>query len=155
MPDINITNHGITKLLSNLDSSKAAGPDELKPKNKKQRAPNISPILCFIFNKSLETGVVPTDWRTAYVSSIYKKGSKYSPENYRPISLTCTCCKILGHVVVSVIMTHADNHNILYPLQLGFRKNRSCETQLLEFIDDVTKKYGKFTSNRCFNYGLF
>jgi hypothetical protein len=52
-------------------------------------------------------------------------------------------------------MTHADNHNILYPLQLGFRKNRSCETQLLEFIDDVTKKYGKFTSNRCFNYGLF
>ena len=36
-------------------------------------------------------------------------------------------------------MTHADNHNILYPLQHGFRKNRSCETQLLEFIDDVTK----------------
>ena len=36
-------------------------------------------------------------------------------------------------------MTHADKHNILYPLQHGFRKNRSCETQLLEFIDDVTK----------------
>jgi hypothetical protein len=36
-------------------------------------------------------------------------------------------------------MTHADNHNILYPLQHCFRKNRSCETQLLEFIDDVTK----------------
>ena len=30
-PDINITNHGITKLLSNFDPSKAAGPDELKP----------------------------------------------------------------------------------------------------------------------------
>jgi hypothetical protein len=36
-------------------------------------------------------------------------------------------------------MTHADNHNILYPLQHGFRKNRLCETQLLEFIDDCTK----------------
>jgi hypothetical protein len=32
MPDINITNHGIAKLLSNLDPSKAAGSDELKPK---------------------------------------------------------------------------------------------------------------------------
>ena len=92
MLDINITNHGIAKLLSNLDPSKAAGPDELKPKILKERAPNISPISCFIFNKSLETGDVTTDWRTAHVSPIYKKGSKYTPENYRPISLTCTCC---------------------------------------------------------------
>jgi hypothetical protein len=42
-------------------------------------------------------------------------------------------------VVLGAIMTHADKYNILYPLQHGFRKNRSCETQLLEFIDDVTK----------------
>ena len=35
-------------------------------------------------------------------------------------------------------MNHADKHNILYPLQHGFRRHRSCETQLLEFIDDVT-----------------
>jgi hypothetical protein len=75
MPDINITNHGISKLLSNLDPSKAAGPDELKPKILKELVPNISPILCLIFNKSLETGVVPTDWCTAHVSPIYKKGS--------------------------------------------------------------------------------
>jgi hypothetical protein len=37
-------------------------------------------------------------------------------------------------------MSHADTHNILYPLQHGFRTGRSCETQLLEFIDDVTLK---------------
>ena len=35
-------------------------------------------------------------------------------------------------------MNHADKHNILYPLQHGFRRHRSCETQLLECIDDVT-----------------
>ena len=35
-------------------------------------------------------------------------------------------------------MSHADTHNILYPFQHGFRTGRSCETQLLEFIDDVT-----------------
>ena len=35
-------------------------------------------------------------------------------------------------------MSHADTHNILYPLQHGFHTSRSCETQLLEFIDDVT-----------------
>ena len=36
-------------------------------------------------------------------------------------------------------MSHADKYNILYPLQHGFRKFRSCETQLIEFIDDVTR----------------
>ena len=137
MPDIHITDHGIAKLLPNLNPSKAAGPDELKPKILKELAHNISPVLCLIFNKSLETGGVPTDWRTVHVSPIYKKGSKYSPEKYRPISLACICCKILEHG--SAIMTHTDKHNILYPLQHGFRKNRSCETQLLEFIDDIPK----------------
>jgi retron-type reverse transcriptase len=29
--------------------------------------------------------------------------------------------------------------NILYPLQHGFRKGRSCETQLIEFVDDISK----------------
>jgi hypothetical protein len=47
--DIHITDHGIAKLLPNLDPSKAAGPDELKPKILKELAHNISPVLCLIF----------------------------------------------------------------------------------------------------------
>jgi hypothetical protein len=98
----------------------------------------ITPILTILFNKSVTTGIVPSDWRTAHVSPVYKKGQKYNPENYRPISLTCICCKPLEHLIVKHIMSHADTHNILYPLQHDFRTGRSCETQLLEFIDDVT-----------------
>jgi hypothetical protein len=100
----------------------------------------ITPILTILFNKSVTTGIVPSDWRTAHVSPVYKKGQKYNPENNRPISLTCICCKLLEHLIVKHIMSHADTHNILYPLQHGFRTGRSCETQLLEFIDDVTLK---------------
>ena len=44
----------------------------------------------------------------------------------------------MEHVVTSHIMSHADRHNILYPLQHGFRSKRSCETQLVEFVDDIT-----------------
>ena len=139
MQDITMTPPSIKKRLSKLDPSKASGPDEIKPRLLKELAYEISPILCLIFQKSLDTGEVPTYWRTAHVSPIYKKGSKYIPENYRPISLTCICCKILEHVVVSSIMTHADTYNILYPLQHGFRRSRSCETQLLECVDDESK----------------
>ena len=133
-----IKTDGIQKLLHNLNPNKAAGPDEIKPRFLKELSHEIAPILTIIFEKSIKTGVVPEDWKTAHVSPVYKKGQKYNPENYRPISLTCICCKLLEHIIVKHIMKHADNHNILYPLQHGFRRGRSCETQLIEFIDDVS-----------------
>jgi hypothetical protein len=48
----------------------------------------------------------------------------------------------MEHLVPSHIMGHSDRYNILYKMQHGFRKKLhvvSCETQLIEFIDDVTK----------------
>ena len=45
----------------------------------------------------------------------------------------------MEHIITSHIMKHADTHNILYPLQHGFRKGLSCETQLIEFVDDITR----------------
>jgi hypothetical protein len=116
----------------------AAGLDEIKPKLLKELSVEIAPNHTILFNKSVTTGIVPSYWRTAHVSPVYKKGLKYNPENYRPISLTCICCKLLEHLIVKHIMSHADTHNILYPLQHGFCTGQSCETQLLEFIDDVT-----------------
>jgi hypothetical protein len=59
--------------------------------------------------------------------------------SYRPITLTCISCKLMEHIITSHIMKHADTHTILYPLQHGFRKGLSCETQLIEFVDDITR----------------
>ena len=44
----------------------------------------------------------------------------------------------MEHILASNIMSHGENNNILYPLQHGFRRGRSCETQLIEFIDDLS-----------------
>jgi hypothetical protein len=109
------------------------------PRVLKELDTEIVPILTLIFQISLESGVVPSDWKTAHVAPVYKKDPKYNPENYRPISLTCMCCKLLELIVVSNVMPHADKYNILYPFQNGFRKFRSCETQLVGFIDDMTR----------------
>ena len=53
--------------------------------------------------------------------------------------MTCIACKLMEHVVTSNIMAHADRNNILNPLQHGFRKGLSCDTQMVEFVDDITK----------------
>ena len=45
--------------------------------------------LYLLFSKSLESGVVPADWKLANVSAIHKKGSRAMASHYRPVSLTC------------------------------------------------------------------
>ena len=72
------------------------------------------------------------------MSHQYKKGDPLTPANYRPVSLTLIPCKILEHIVHSNVINHLVVKNkILCDQQHGFRKKRSCETQLISFINDL------------------
>ena len=138
MKDIDISVKGIQKLLSGLNPSKATGADGLPPRVLKELATQIAPILTMIYRVSLRTGKVPSDWRQALVTPLFKKGEQYEPINYRPVSLTSIPCKLLEHIIVSNMMKHFDDQNILCNQQHGFRRGRSCETQLLEFVEEVS-----------------
>ena len=136
MPEIKIDENGFLKLLSNLKVDKAAGPDDIKPIVLKELRKKIASVIKAIFEKSLETGQLPKDWTTARVCPLFKKGDKCDPTNYRPISLTCTLCKVMEHIVASNLARHLNSNDILYGLQHGFREKRSCETQLIELVED-------------------
>ena len=137
MPQISIALAGILKMLAGLDPSKAAGPDAIRPVVWRSLKDQVAPILQIIFQQSLNTGQIPSDWKKAIVTSLFKKGDKYDPTNYRSISLTCNCCKLMEHITASNLTKHLNNHNILYDLQHGFRERRSCETQLIQLIDEL------------------
>lgn len=102
--DINITREGVRRLLNNLKVHKAPGPDGITLGVLKQPQEPIASVLTTIFVKSYESGDIPEDWRKASVFPIFKKGAKSDPSNYRPICLTCICCKLLEHVITSSIM---------------------------------------------------
>ena len=70
------------------------------------------------------------------MTPLFKKGDKCDPGNYRPISLTCICCKLMEHIIVSNLTKHLNKHNVLYDLQHGFREKRSRGTQLIELVDE-------------------
>ena len=74
---------------------------------------------------------------------MYKKGDRSQAVNYRPVSLTSICCKTMEHIVYWHIIEHLENHQILSDNQHGFRKHRSCETQLVNTIETVARSLDK------------
>ena len=143
IPDLQISTEGVQKLLAQVDPKKASGPDGIPNIVLKVCSKELAPVISHIFRKSIETGELPTDWRNAHVTPIYKKGNKHHASNYRPISLTCVCCKILEHIIFRHIMTHMEKHKILTEFQHGFRSKHSCETQLITTINDLIEFYDK------------
>ena len=136
---IHISAEGVRTLLKGLNPNKACGPDRISPRVLKELADEVVPILTLLFRTSMDTGTVPEDWRSANITPVFKKGEHYDPANYRLVSLTSIPCKTMEHIIVSSLMDHREKNNILSPRQHGFRRNRSCETQLLEFMEELTE----------------
>ena len=137
MSPFKISLAGVVKLVKGLNVHKATGPDRINGRILKECGNVCAPILQLIFQKSLDTGLIPDDWRHANVTPLFKKGERYKAENYRPVSLTSICSKLMEHVIASQLMGHLNIHNILYALQHGFRDKRSCETQLLALVQEL------------------
>ena len=91
-----------------------------------------------LFNKSLTSGEVPPGWKLANVSPIFKKGKKPCVSNYRPVSLTVNLCKVFESILTDNMIEHLQRHSVIKSLQHGFVRNRSCLTNLLVFMEEVT-----------------
>ena len=102
----------LRKLLSNIDPSKAHGPDNLLARFLKEVRCEIAPTLTLIFQASLDQGTLPEVWKQATVVPVFKKGSRTDPCNFRPISLTCICTKILEHIIYSNVSKHLQSYAV-------------------------------------------
>ena len=87
----------------------------------------------------MATGIVPGDWRIANVAVNYKKkGPKKEYGNYRPVSLTSQVIKVLETLVRYAIIDHLYSKELIRDTQHGFTKGRSCLTNVLKFLEEVT-----------------
>jgi hypothetical protein len=139
LSDVKITVEKIKEKIRKLRPSSAPGPDKIGSGLLQQLQEEIAPILSIIFKKSLETGCIPEDWRTANVTSIFKKGAKSDPGNYRPVSLTLVGCKLFESLIRDDLMSHLLVNNLLKDSQHGFMSKKSCMTNLLEFFEIITR----------------
>ena len=99
LTDMVCTKECIVDVLSNLKTDKSPGLDGLHPKFLYELRHEIGQTISTIFNKSLRSGEVPQDWRDALVTPLFKKGNRYEPSNYRPVSLTPIVCPLSARLL--------------------------------------------------------
>jgi len=95
----------------------------------------ISPIICTLFNSSINAGIFPECLKIARVVPVFKAGNKLSVNNYRPISVLPTLSKIFEKLMFNRLSTFVNNNNIINSNQFGFRLNSCTSDAVLEFLD--------------------
>ena len=150
MPDLHIEKQGVTKILKSLNTSKAMGPDAIHPRILKELAYELTDIVTHLFQQSIDTGQVPSDWNQANICPLFKKNDRTIPSNYRPVSLTCILCKMLEHIICSNVMDHLENNTLLNERQHAFRKQHSCETQPVNIINESATSIDKCKQTKIF-----
>ena len=134
-----VTPELVAKKIKAMKDNKSPGVDGIPPKLLMETVEQISIPLARVFNLSLKEGVVPFEWKEANIIPLFKKGSRNKSENYRPVSLTSVICKLLERLIKDHMVEFLVKHNLFNSSQHGFLKARSCLTNMLCFLEEITK----------------
>ena len=122
------------KLMKNFSSS---GPDGITFVILKGGGQFLLSILVILFQKCLDAACVPTEWKTGFITPIFKKGNRKEPGNYRPVSLTSCVCKLMKSYIRDEIWRFWMERNIIQTTQYEIIPGSSCPPKL-QCLDDVT-----------------
>ena len=142
-----ITEKELETELGNMKLNASSGYDDVNTKIIKETAKEISKPLTHIFNLSFSTGIIPDNLKISLITPIFKSNEENKFENYRPISFLTCFSKLLEKLMAIRLTKFVDKNNILSKHQYGFRKNRSTEHAIIDFVDKITKSIdqGKFS----------
>ena len=143
LSDVDVNVYNVTKILKNLPNKNSVDNDGFSYNILKKGGSFVSRFLSHFFSLTLKQSQIPDAWKKAIVTPIYKNGSKTSVRNYRPISITSCCSRILERIVNGKIIQHLVLNNVLNDTQHGFLPGKSTDTILLKFYDYVTENVDK------------
>ena len=135
--DVVILEEDVLEKLKKLRTDKATGVDDLAPRLLHEIRECINVPLTAIFRLALSQGKVPTDWKTANVTPIFKTRNKDDVGNYRPVSLTSQISRMFEGFLKDKITEHLESNKLIKETQHGFRKGKSCLTKSTDIPREV------------------
>ena len=137
LSDMQFTTEDIRKAIAELRPNAAAGPDGIPAILLLKCKETLAHPITMLWRCSLDSGTVPQLLKQATISPIHKGGDKSLPQNYRPVALTSHIIKVFEKCVRNHITTYMEENNLLNTSQHGFRKGRSCLSNLLTHYDQL------------------
>ena len=131
------------KEIQKLQASKSTGLDGINIKLLKDAAEVVAGPLTHIMNASLKSGTVPSMWKKARITPIFKCDSALNPSNYRPISILPVCMKVFEKAVQHQLIKYFKQNCILCEEQSGFRQGHSTATATTIVTDYVLSNMDK------------
>jgi hypothetical protein len=105
----------VSNLIKSLDSSTSSGFSKIRVTILQKAVSSLAEPLTKLFNKCIDANKYPTNWKTAIVTPVFKKGDSSDLNNYRDILILPPLNKVFSS-------------------QHGFRSQHSCESALHEII---------------------
>ena len=104
--NISIAPKMVKKVIMNLDSSKASGPDCIPVVVLKNCEPELSYIPAKLFNMCLKESCFPDCWKVSLVVPVFKNvGERSTAKNYHPVSLLSVVSKVFVKILIGLSIT--------------------------------------------------
>ena len=132
-----VSTNFVCKELTKLKLTKATGLDGHTARLLKDAAPVIAKSITYLVNLTISTGVIPSEWKDARVTPIFKSGARNDENNYRPISVLPLVSKVMEHAIQVHFLAFLTVHDLLSIHQSGFRKKHSTETAVVYLTDHI------------------
>ena len=139
----------VKKVITNLDSSEASGPDCIPVVVLKNCEPELSFRQAKLFNKCLKESCFPDCWKVSSVVPVFKNvGERSTAKNYHPVSLLSVVSKVFEKLVNNRIVDHLENFGLFSDFQYGFRSSRSTVDLLTVVSDRIARAFNRSGATR-------